>query len=120
MDRHYDDFKPPLRPASLAFSLPGSKEPDEALPPSEATSRWCCQQILDSCQPGVLRTSLSGSMLANPPVEAFPPLDAISLTSSLGLGELARPPERAGGFDKAHRLAKLPGLVFSVMLMVCM
>lgn len=28
-------------------------------------------------------------MLANPPVEALPPLDAISWTSSLGLGELA-------------------------------
>lgn len=30
-----------MRPASRARSLPGSKLPDEALPPLEAISRWC-------------------------------------------------------------------------------
>jgi hypothetical protein len=45
-------------------------------------------------------TCLSGSILANPPLWLdWPPLEAISRTSSFG------------------RLAKLPGLVFSVMLM---
>ena len=34
---------PPLAPASLAFSLPGSKEPPEALPPMDAIS--FCKQI---------------------------------------------------------------------------
>jgi hypothetical protein len=32
--------EPPLRPASRARSLPGSKLPEEAWPPFEAISRW--------------------------------------------------------------------------------
>lgn len=32
------EARPPLRPASLAFSLPGSNLPDEACPPFEAIS----------------------------------------------------------------------------------
>lgn len=35
----YYEACPPLRPASLAFSLPGSKLPEEAFPPLEAISR---------------------------------------------------------------------------------
>lgn len=36
---------PPLRPASLAFSLPGSKDPLEAWPPCDAISLCSCISV---------------------------------------------------------------------------
>ncbi len=84
-------LEPPLRPASRARSLPGSKLPDEALPPLEAMLRWRdVSGVVYVCGGNSAHetalTCLSGSMLAKPPEWlALPPLDAISLTSSLGL-----------------------------------
>ena len=54
-------------------------------------------------------------MLAKPPLWlACPPLEAISRTSSLGLGETVSDADQQRETDAAYRLAKLPGLVFWV------
>jgi hypothetical protein len=58
-------------------------------------------------------------MLAKPPLWlACPPLEAISRTSSLGLGETVSDVDQRWETDGTHRLAKLPGLVFWVPDMV--